>query len=391
VGAGSCGLFLSNLIDTEQYEVEVYEKNRTAGKKFLVAGHGGLNLTHSEDPDTFIKRYHPAGFLDEAFSKFSNLEFMTWLTSIGIPVMTGSSGRVFPAGKPKPVNILNLLLERAKGRGVMFYFEHTWTGFKKGTVLKFRHADGEIEKQFHYAVLCLGGASWPVTGSTGEWRDDFEKNGIETFPFSPSNCTFLIDWPDGIKKLAGRPLKNISITAGDTTICGEVTITSAGIEGSGIYPFSPFIRSQLVSGKHCILSVDLKPGVSAATIAGRIAARKRNQSVSDHLRKDLKFSGEKLQLIRSYSGKDQFNDPVALSQLCKALPLSIKGCGPLEDAISTVGGIPLAAIDPNFSLRKMPRVHVLGEMLDYDAPTGGYLLQSCYTMSAWLAAYLNQL
>jgi uncharacterized flavoprotein (TIGR03862 family) len=389
IGGGSCALFLACNIDTQKYNVTIFEKNPAMGRKFLVAGDGGLNLTHSEPPDKFIRRYTPSQFLEEPFKVFSNYKFIEWLNHVGIQTYVGSSGRVFPVKGIKPITVLNILLEKIIKNNVNIMTRHTLTGMTNNEFI-FEVNGKRTFKHFDVAVLCLGGASWPVTGSEGTWTKILASKNIRVEPFEPSNCRFIINWPsDFISKAEGMALKNITVKCGHNIIPGELIITKEGVEGNGIYPLSPCIRQQIHEKGKAMIHLDLKPAISEEILKKRILSLPK-KGFSGSLKTKLNLSSSQLYLLKSTLTKDQFLDRDFLATAIKSLQLIITGTGPLEDAISTVGGISLNEIDGNFMLKKIPNVYCIGEMLDYDAPTGGYLLQSCYTMAAWLSEHLNK-
>lgn len=390
IGGGSCALFLANEIDTEKYLVSVYERNATPGRKFLVAGHGGLNLTHSEPAQQFVEKYTPASFLAPAFLQYDNTFFREWLLKLGIATKVGSSGRVFPDGKIKPAQVLEILRKRAEQRGVKFNFKSEWQGFDTNnqSIILFDGIQKSIASQF--TVCCLGGASWPVTGSTGSWQKHFEKLNISTPQFQASNCEFLVTWPTEVKEhLAGKPLKNCLISTNSVSRLGELVITANGIEGSGVYPLSAQVREQLKSSGRAELKLDLKPTKSLEAIEQVLSQKTKQKSISERLKNDLALSTSAVKLLKALSSKDDFSNPKILAGHIKNLPLQIVGLAPIDEAISTVGGIGLQEVDENFQLNKLPRVFVIGEMLDFDAPTGGYLLQACFSMAMHLASFLN--
>ena len=390
IGAGPAGLMLAASLDNSKYDVTIVERNSTPGRKFLVAGDGGLNITHSEERGLFIRRYSPSGFLENAFFSFDNRMFTEWLLAIGVPTFAGTSGRVFPLKTLKPIDVLNAIVETVRSNGVHFLYRHTWKGFAGNGDLLFGYEGGDTELRADIRVFALGGASWPVTGSAGDWLSFFSGRGITTKPFTASNCTMLVQWPDEfIKSSEGSPLKNISVTCGEVCVKGEIVITGKGMEGSGVYPLSPVIREALrLNGKATVM-IDLKPSFSHQQILERLH-KNAGKAVTDLLRRSLNLSVVQVKLLKVYTTREQFSDPVALSALIKSLPLTITGLGPFEDAISTVGGISLDEIGEDFMLRKMQGHFAIGEMLDYDAPTGGYLLQSCFSMGYYLAKRLNE-
>jgi uncharacterized flavoprotein (TIGR03862 family) len=389
IGAGASGLMLAANLRPEMYEVTVYERNVAVGRKFLVAGDGGLNLTHSENPERFIKRYTPHYFLEDAFRFFDNQKLVEWLSQTGIETFTGSSGRIFPEKGIKPITVLNAIIDCCIKNEVEFKYRYQWTGFN-GTNLLFETVGENVTVRADIIVYCPGGASWPVTGSKGDWGSFFEEKGIKINPFLPSNCSYKIDWPEElIAKIEGKALKNIAISCGGNLNAGEIVLTRSGLEGSGIYPLSPQIRQQFAEKGRAIINLDLKPSFEVKKVTDLLLSERGSRSYTDHLQNKLKLTSWQIQLLKTFLTKEEFLDPSLLAVRIKSFPLTIVGTGNIEDAISTVGGIDLSEIDENFQLRKMPGSFVLGEMLDYDAPTGGYLLQSCFTMAKYLAQFLN--
>lgn len=384
-------MVLAGELDPEKFEVSVFEKNAALGRKFLVAGEGGLNLTHSEKEDVFLSRYSPSEFLKEAFTQFSNKQFITWLNALGIETFIGSSGRVFPKRGIKPIEVFNIILERIKKKNVRIYTKHIWKGFSEANELIFE-AGTELKKiKNDYVVFCLGGASWPVTGSFGDWIDYFSEKDISTIPFRASNCAFKVDWPPAISvKMGGKVLKNISTRCGNKTQLGEIVITRFGLEGSGIYPLSAEIRKQLDQFAVAEIFIDLKPNLSSEQLMKRLEAKPAKINLTDFLKSELNLNEVQVALLKSFLSKDEFLNPTRLVQNIKCFRLKIVELAPMSEAISTVGGISLSEIDAFFQLKKLPDHFVIGEMLDYDAPTGGYLLQSCYSMAKYLAAHLNK-
>ena len=392
IGGGPAGLMLAAKLDSTKYEISIYEKNQTCGRKLLVAGQGGFNLTHSEPGESFLSRYTPSTFLEPSFKTFSNTNLREWLDSIGIPTYIGSSKRVFPEKGIKPIQVLNAILKVLEENGVRFHFSHSWTGWSANKELLFSTSAGSQTVKADYVVFALGGGSWKVTGSDGAWATKFEEAGIKVLPLQASNCAFGIQWPASLPpETEGKPLKNISITCGKQTKEGEVTITKFGLEGSGIYALSPPIRDSLNQTGKAILYLDLKPGLDLTEITTRLKNRRANRSLTKHLAESLNLDETKLSFVKSCVSKEIFQDPVHLAQHLKHLPLTIHTLAPIDEAISTVGGISLEEVSKHFELKKLPNTFVIGEMLDWDAPTGGYLLQGCFSMGVGLALYMNNL
>ena len=392
IGGGASALILGCELNTKKYTVSIFEKNTALARKFLVAGDGGLNLTHSEDESKFILRYTPYEFLETAFKNFSNKDLIKWLNNTGLETFVGTSGRVFPKKGIKPIDVLNRLEEKIKSNSVKINFKHEWTGFSENNELIFKTPTGNKQIQSDVVIFCLGGASWPVTGSKGDWLSFFKDKKIKTTPFEASNCSFKINWPQElIKVIEGKPLKNISIKCGNKIHAGEIVLTSFGIEGSGIYPLSPQIRDELNKLGLAKIYIDLKPLSSSEEVLKKITNSRSKLSYTENIVKQLNLNKTQIILLKSVMSKSDFLDPIKIVNNLKNLELLISSLGPIEDAISSVGGISLTEISEDFELKKLKNKFVIGEMLDYDAPTGGYLLQSCFSMGKYLADHLNDL
>ena len=389
IGAGASALVLANELNTQVFDVTVYDQQNRAGKKFLVAGYGGLNLTHSEAPEQFITRYTPYTFLQKAFSSFNNEAYIRWLQARGIDTFVGSSGRVFPKAGLPPAQVLKQLLNRAEQNGVHFRYGQKWIGIEPDGALLFESRGQQHKVVSHYVVFCLGGGSWPVTGSNSQWLELFKQKSIQVSAFQSSNCTMLIQWSEKVPKdVFGAAIKNAVITCGEKKVAGELVITARGIEGSGVYPFSPEIREQLRQHDRAEVRVDFKPTLSKEDLVNKLASH--SGSRTQFLKRELRLSAAHIALLKAHLTKEEFTHNETLAQAIKSFPFIVSGMAPTEEAISTVGGIDLKEVDQNFELKKWPAHYAIGEMLDYDAPTGGYLLQSCFTMAAFLAQHLNQ-
>ncbi len=389
IGGGASALMFACSIDTGKYDVTLYEKNKTLGRKFLVAGDGGLNLTHSENSAQFQGRYTPKGFILPALDRFSNIDFVNWLESIGIETFVGTSNRIFPKKGIKPIEVLNAITSKITGNDVKIKTEYTWLGFENNDLV-FDNAGTKQLIKSDITVFALGGASWKITGSLGDWGDYFSEKKIKINKFYPSNCAYKVNWDESILKLvSGKPLKNCSFTCNKKTIKGEAVITDFGIEGSGIYPLSPEIRTQLITNKLAKLYIDFKPDLSITEIAKRFEANPK-LSTKDILAKKIKLTEAQISLIKNITTKDEYLNVQVISSLIKSFPLELIDFAPIDEAISTVGGISLDEIKATFELNKLPNHYCLGEMLDFDAPTGGYLLQACFSMGKFLAEELNK-
>ncbi|MBA3680113.1 MAG: TIGR03862 family flavoprotein [Bacteroidetes bacterium] len=392
IGGGASALILACELDPKIFSVSIFEKNNALGRKFLVAGDGGLNLTHSENEGEFVLRYTPNEFLRQAFSHFSNKKFIEWINALGIETFVGTSGRLFPKKGIKPIDVLKRFEEKIKKNNVILNFKHEWKGFENNNELIFKTAEGNKVIKSDIVIFCLGGASWPVTGSKGDWRSLFEIKSVKTNSFQASNCSFKVDWPKNIiNDIEGKPLKNISITCGDKMHAGEIVLTTFGIEGSGVYPLSSQIREQIKENEIAKIIIDLKPLLSKEDCLNKLFNLDPKLSYTENSAKNLNLNKTQIVLLKSKMSKNDFLDPVKFVNNLKALEIHISALGSIEDAISSVGGISLNQITENFELKKIKNNYVIGEMLDYDAPTGGYLLQSCFSMGKYLADHLNEI
>lgn len=388
IGGGTAALFLAAALDTKYYNGIIYERNKAPGRKFLVAGDGGLNLSYDESPEKMLARYSPTS-LFEPLIPFLNVEYLRdWFQRLGIETYVGSSNRVFPKAGIKPISVLKALLDTITRNGVSLKTEHEWIGFSKANKVLIRNPEETKEIEEGIIVFALGGASWKKTGSTGEWLSFFEERKIEVKPFQPSNCAFEIKWPPGFsEKIAGIPVKNTVIKCGAKAIHGEVILTAFGIEGSGIYPHSGCIRKALNECGEAIVYLDFKPVWTEARIVEALKTGKG--SITDRLRHALKLPPPVILMLRQFLTKDIFTNTEALASAIKSFPLQITATGPLDEAISTVGGIACHEVDAHFELKKMKGHFVIGEQLDWDAPTGGYLITGCFAQAMHLASFFN--
>ncbi|MDF2435753.1 MAG: flavoprotein [Bacteroidota bacterium] len=390
VGGGASALMLAAHLDTNKFQVSIYEKNAALGRKFLVAGDGGFNLTHSEDMESFIKRYTPVTFLEKGLTAFTNDELRKFLLEIGIETYVGSSKRVFPVKGIKPIEVLSAFLKRLEEKNVAVNTKHTWKGWNENNDLIFENGEKEIAVKADIIVFALGGSSWKVTGSDGGWLELFQQKGIRTVPFQASNCAFKIEWnSEFIIGAEGEPIKNVVLKCDDKEKAGEVVITKFGMEGGAIYALSAPIRKQLNEKGKAKILMDLKPGITVQQIKDKFSKR-GNRSIKKLLEDRLSFTDAHISLLKNSLTKEEFTDLEKLADKIKALPVRITGMADIDEAISTVGGVTLREVNENFELIKIPSTYVIGEMLNWDAPTGGYLLQGCFSMGAWVAEHLNR-
>ena len=386
IGGGPSAFLLAAFLDAEKFTITIYEKNKTSGRKFLVAGKGGFNLTHSEPVNQLIKRYTPNAFLDKALLNFTNIDFRNWLDQIGIPTYIGSSKRVFPKEGIKPIEVLNAILQSLKEKGIIFKYEHTFSDWDDTSNPIINNKSILAD----YTVFSLGGGSWKITGSDGNWLDTFSVKGIKTKAFQASNCGYKIDWkPSFIQKHEGTPLKNIAISCNTITQKGEAVITKFGLEGNAIYGLSPQIREQLDANSKATVFIDFKPSLTLENVYSKIKLS-NYRNTTEILKKELKLSTPQIDLLKIYLSKESYLNLELLTKYIKNFPLEIINMASLDEAISTVGGVDLNAVSENFELKNMSNQFCIGEMLDWDAPTGGYLLQACASTGVSLAKYLNK-
>ncbi len=387
IGAGPAGLMAAEIAANGGARVTVYDRMPSAGRKFLMAGRGGLNLTHSEDLERLLARYGTAApFLRDAIEAFPPSALRAWSEGLGEATFVGSSGRVFPASfKTSP--LLRAWLRRLEAAGVQLKLRHQWTGWDDDGCLLFATADGPVTVRAAATVLALGGASWPRLGSDSGWAGIMARTGVAVAPLRPANCGVLVAWSDVFRqRFAGQPLKRIALPFGDHAVRGEALITQAGLEGGGIYALSALLREAVAAGGEAVLHVALRPDVAAAELERRLGAPRGKQSLSTFLRKALALSPADIGLLHEAaiaSGEPlSAMAPAALAHLVNAIPIRVTGMAPIARAISTAGGILFDDIDAGFMLRRRPGTFAAGEMLDWEAPTGGYLLQACFATGA---------
>lgn len=384
-------MMLACKLDEEKYDVTIYEKMNTIGRKFLVAGKGGFNLTHGLDIEDMIGRYVPSEFMAPFLNEFTNTNLRVFLYSLGIETFTGSSNRIFPAEGIKPIDVLEAFKKRMRKKGVSILNKHEFVDFKD-QILSFKNSDGIKEIETDITVFAMGGGSWSKTGSDGKWLPLFDEKGIPTMAFEPSNCGLYTDWEeDFLLRHEGKPLKNISIHCGDLNQKGEAVITRKGLEGGAVYATLPEIRKQLSTQKSASIKINLKPALSYEEIENRISAIDFSVNVSRQLRSALKLSTTALGLIKTHISKEDFLNKDQLTKAVTGLDIEISGTASEEEAISTAGGLSLDAVDNHLMLVSHKDKYCIGEMLDWDAPTGGYLLQGCFSMGAFVAAHLNEI
>jgi uncharacterized flavoprotein (TIGR03862 family) len=379
VGGGPAGLMAAEWLAERGAAVDVYERMPSVGRKFLLAGRGGLNLTHSEDIESFVPRYGlAADRLRPIIARFPPDALRAWAEGLGEETFVGSSGRVFPrAFKATP--LLRAWLRRLDSLGVRFHVRHQGAGWDRAGGLIFDTPSGSRTVTPDATLLALGGASWPRLGADGSWVDLLTAHGVDVRPLQPANCGFDVAWSDDFRaRFAGVPLKRIGLDFRGDRVRGEAMVTEDGLEGQAVYALASELREAVRGGEAAVLSVDLRPDLTVADLAHKLAAARPGDSLANKLRKAGGLWPVAIGLMREATGNDIPREPRPLARLVKAVPLQVLSARPLDRAISTAGGIALDALTDGLELRALPGVFVAGEMLDWEAPTGGYLLQACF-------------
>lgn len=381
IGGGPAGLMAAEVLSQAGIQVDLYDGMPSVGRKFLLAGVGGMNITHSEAFPAFLSRYaERAPNLAPLLRAFGADELCTWIHGLGIDTFVGSSGRVFPTDM-KAAPLLRAWLKRLRDAGVTIHTRHRWLGWHPDGSLRIAAPEGEKTLQPDATLLALGGGSWSRLGSDGAWMLPLEQRGVVLAPLQPSNCGFEVQaWSDlMVSKFAGAPLKNIAIGLNDDVPrLGECVITATGIEGSLIYALSAAIREAINQHGSATIHLDLLPGRPVDKIQQALSKPRGSRSMAKHLHSQLGIDGVKAALLRELTPADCFAEPARLAQAIKALPLSLVKTRPLDEAISSAGGVTFEALDERLMLKQIPGVFCAGEMLDWEAPTGGYLLTACF-------------
>jgi uncharacterized flavoprotein (TIGR03862 family) len=387
IGAGPAGLMAAEVIAQGGAGVTVYDAMPSAGRKFLMAGRGGLNLTHSEPLPAFLARYGEATpRFAAAITAFPPESLRQWSEALGQPTFVGSSGRVFPkAMKASP--LLRAWLRRLDGSGVRFALRHRWTGWDDDGRLSFHTPDGKRVVEARATVLALGGASWPRLGSDGAWVETLRSRGVTIAKLRPANCAFSVAWSDIFRnRFEGHPLKGAALSFDAHSVRGEAVITRNGIEGGAIYALSAELREAIGDKGEAILRVALRPELSISDLVARLSMPRAKQSLSNFLRKAIHLSPVAIGLLQEAaiaSGVSLASlSTASLAALINDLPIKLDGVAPIARAISTAGGISLDELNADFMIRRLPGIFAAGEMLDWEAPTGGYLLQACFATGA---------
>jgi hypothetical protein len=387
IGAGPAGLMAAETLARGGVSVTVYDGMASAGRKFLLAGRGGLNLTHSEALPDFLALYGAAmPRLQPAIEAFSPEALRAWSDELGQPTFVGSSGRVFPqVMKASP--LLRAWLRRLQTQGVRLVLRHRWTGWDQHGRLSFDTPDGPRLIEARASVLALGGASWPRLGSDGTWVETLGAKSVAITPLRPANCGFTVAWSAIFRdRFEGQPLKGVLLSFGAHAVRGEAMITRSGIQGGAIYALSAPLRDAIEADGQAVLRIALRPDIAIGDLTQRLSAPRAKQSFSTFLRKAAHLSPVGIGLLQEIAAASGLSlsamSPEALAELINAVPLKLTGTEPIARAISTAGGIAFSELDDNFMIQKLPGVFAAGEMLDWEAPTGGYLLQASFATGA---------
>lgn len=378
VGGGPAGLMAAQVLSRAGVAVHLYDAMPSTGRKFLLAGRGGLNLTHSEPTETFLSRYGvQRAVLEPWIREFDAQAVRAWAQSLGIETFVGSSGRVFPTDM-KAAPLLRAWLHRLRAQGVVFHMRHRWMDGLSG-ILRFQTPAGEVSAEPAAVVFALGGASWPRLGSDGAWWPLFEAAKVALAPLAPANCGFdVAAWTPHLReRFAGAALKNVALRFEDFAQVGECVITDTGLEGGLVYAASSTLRDAIARDGHAVPTIDLLPQRERGFVEAEVARPRGTRSMATHLKSRLGLGGVKAALLHEILDRDGFHDAGRLAAAIKALPLRLLAARPLAEAISTAGGVRFDACDDTAMLRLQPGVFCAGEMLDWEAPTGGYLLTAC--------------
>ncbi|MEQ8665483.1 MAG: TIGR03862 family flavoprotein [Rhodospirillales bacterium] len=384
VGGGPAGLMAAEVLCDAGLSVDLYDAMPSLGRKFLMAGKSGLNLTHAEPHDDFVKRFAPNDpRLRDIINAYPPAAIRGWAEELGISTFTGSSGRVFP-DEMKAAPLLRAWLKQLRSRGLRVHVRHRWTGWNEDGGIAFDTPGGGIVVRSTAIVLALGGASWPRLGSDGTWSELLASRGVPITPFQPSNCGFDVTWSDHLReRYQGAPVKGVTLRFHDAAARGDLVITADGLEGGPLYALSSAIVDAKAQAQASTISIDLLPDVGLESLSARLAKPRGKASLSNHLRKAAGLSGAKAALLYEFIGDDERDDPRRLASRIKNVPLTLERPRPIAEAISTAGGIAWDALSDDLELKALPGIFVAGEMLDWDAPTGGYLLTGCLASGRW--------
>jgi uncharacterized flavoprotein (TIGR03862 family) len=381
IGGGPTGLMAAEVLSQAGFKVDVYDGMPSVGRKFLLAGVGGMNITHSEEYPAFLSRYaERAPMIAPLLRRFGAQPLREWIHGLGIETFVGSSGRVFPTDM-KAAPLLRAWLKRLREAGVVIHTRHRWLGWNDDGSLRIARPDGECSIKPSATLLALGGASWSRLGSDGAWVELLKARNVTVAPLQAANCGFEVQaWSELMRsKFAGAPLKNIAIgLQGQAPRLGECVVTETGVEGSLIYALSGAIRESINQAGSATVEIDLIPGKSPGDVLKALSKPRGSRSMAKHLHRQVGVDGVKAALLRELAPAEAFADVTQLALMLKRLPLKLVKPRPLDEAISTAGGVTFESLDERLMLKTLPGVFCAGEMLDWEAPTGGYLLTACF-------------
>ena len=379
IGGGPAGLMAAETLLSGGVRVDIYDAMPSVGRKFLIAGKGGLNLTHDEPHTDFISRFgERSNVLKPMLDDFDPDKLRAWAKELGFETFVGSSGKVFPVGMAA-APLLRAWQNRLREQGAQFHFRHRWLGWSEENALRFEVPNGEFLVGADAVVLALGGGSWPQTGSTGAWIPLLQARGVDIAPLKPANCGFDVKWTEYFRtRFEGEALKSVALSFDGKSQRGELVITKTGVEGSLIYAFSAKLRDALSVHGEAIPQLDLTPDWTETRLQEVLSKPRGSRSVSNHLKKQIGLTGVKANFLWEFVPREHWSDPSRMSAAIKALPLPLVAPRPLEEAISSAGGVTFESLDENMMLHALPGVFCAGEMLDWEAPTGGYLLTACF-------------
>ncbi len=394
IGGGPAGLMAAEVLSGHGLQVDVYDSMSSLGRKFLMAGKSGLNLTHSEPFEKFVSRYgSKKQEVEKWLLKFTPDDLIEWARGLGVETFVGTSGRVFPK-EMKASPLLRAWLKRLDEAGVNVYLRHKWMGnitAGDGGVssIEFETPDGLKTVTADAVILALGGGSWARLGSSGEWVHWLNQAGVKVEALKPSNCGFDVAWSPFFKeKFDGQPIKSVILTFGDFHQQGEFIVTKEGVEGSLIYAASARMRDEILANGKAVMSLDLAPDKTEAQLLEKLSKPRGSRSMASHLEKTVGMKGVKAGLLREFVPKDEFTSAANMARLAfymKQLPVPLVATRPLDEAISSAGGVSFDSLNEDLMLKEMPGVFCVGEMLDWEAPTGGYLLTACFASGRWAA------
>ena len=391
IGGGPAGLMAAEVLSERGVKVDVYDSMPSLGRKFLMAGKSGLNLTHSEPFEQFAARYgNRREQIEPMIKSFGADQLREWARELGVETFVGTSGRVFPK-EMKASPLLRAWLKRLAAAGVNFYLRHKWMGWNADQSLKFETPEGQKNIRADAVVLALGGGSWARLGSSGEWVHWLNQAGVKVETLKPSNCGFDVAWsPHFREKFDGQPLKSVVLSFESFHQQGEFIVTKNGVQGSLVYAASALMRDALETKNKAVMLLDMAPDRAREWLVAQLSKPRGSRSMASHLEKTVGLKGVKVGLLHEFMPKEDFANAEKLADFIKQMPIPLTATRPLDEAISSAGGVTFEALDENLMLRNLPGIFCAGEMLDWEAPTGGYLLTACFASGRFAGAGVMQ-